>query len=53
VRERDEVVFKEFDGDVTAEGAGQVFRFTASNYEVVCREIAELAKAQRKRDTPR
>jgi hypothetical protein len=50
VRDGDEVVFNEFDVDVTREGARQVFRFAAANYDSVCKDIAELAKQQRVRD---
>lgn len=49
-REGDEVVFNEFDFDVTREGARKVFRFAAANYEAVCKDIAELARQQRRRN---
>jgi hypothetical protein len=46
----DDVVFREFDFDVTRQGAGKEFRFSAANYQAVCKEIAELARQQRERD---
>lgn len=48
--EGDEVVFYDFDCDVTREGAGKEFRFAATNYEAVCTEIAARAGQQRERD---
>jgi hypothetical protein len=49
-REGDEVVFNEFDFDVSREGARKLFRFTVGNYEAVCKDIAELARQQCERD---
>jgi hypothetical protein len=49
-RDGDEVVLNEFDFDVTPEGVGKEFRFSAANYDAVCKNIADLARAQRERD---
>jgi hypothetical protein len=49
-REGDEVVFNEFDFDVSREGARKLFRFALANYEAVCKDIAEFARQQRERD---
>lgn len=46
----DDVVFYEFAFDVTHEGARQEFRFSAANYDAVCKEIAARAGEQRERD---
>lgn len=49
-RDGDEVVFNEFDFDVSREGASKLFRFPVANYEEVCKDIAERARQQRERD---
>lgn len=49
-RDGNEVVLTEFDFDVTPEGATEEFGFSASNYDAVCKDIADLARAQRERD---
>jgi hypothetical protein len=49
-QEGDEVIFREFDFDVSAEGARKEFRFGAANYFSVCNEIAERARKQREWD---
>src|SRR5437016_5491116 len=35
IRERDEVVFRDFDLDASPEGRRQIFRFPAANYQAV------------------
>jgi hypothetical protein len=45
-REGNDVVFCEF----TSKGARKEFRFSASNYDTVCNEIAARAQQQRDRD---
>jgi hypothetical protein len=46
----DEVVFCEFEFDVSREGAKREFRFGAANYHTVCKGIAEQARRQREKD---
>lgn len=46
----DEIIFNEFDFDVSPEGAQKLFRFDVANYEAVCKDIADLARQQRERD---
>lgn len=50
IEQDDEVVFNEFDVDVSVEGNRMEFRFPVANYETVCREISTLARNQCKRD---
>jgi hypothetical protein len=49
IREGDEVVFRDFDVDVSAEGSRREFRFSRANYEAVVAEIVSRARAQQVR----
>lgn len=49
-RDGDEIVFSQFDCDVSREGAGREFRFSTENYETVCKEIVDLARQRREHD---
>jgi hypothetical protein len=49
-RDGDQVDLNEFDFDVTPEGARKAFRFSAANYDAVCKTIPELAREQRELD---
>jgi hypothetical protein len=46
VRDGEEVVFRGFDGDVSAEGSTKEFRFSQANYEAVVAEIVCRAHEQ-------
>jgi hypothetical protein len=52
VREGNEVVFRDFDFDTSAEGRRQVFRFPAANYKAVVSEIVALAQTQQRQAKP-
>jgi hypothetical protein len=43
IDEGDEVVFRDFDVDVSAEGSAKEFRFSQANYEAVIDEIVQRA----------
>lgn len=50
VREGQEIVFRDFDCDVDAEGSRKEFRFLSSNYEAVVGEIVARAHLQMNRN---
>jgi hypothetical protein len=47
VQEREGVVLRDFDVDVSAEGSKKEFRFSSANYSAVTAEIVSLARQQR------
>ncbi|HEY1379615.1 MAG TPA: hypothetical protein VGF55_22620 [Gemmataceae bacterium] len=45
IRVGEAVVFQEFEGDVSAEGAQKAFQFSRANYDSVVKAIVERARA--------